>query len=249
MSSVAVIEPERTSIDPMALIAHAVREGMDKEYLVTLFELQKQDTKDKAAAAFGQALAAFQAECPSVVKGRDVKNKDGTHRYSFAGFEDVMTTAGPCLAKFKIAVIITGPTNPDLMDLTVRVRVGIHVEEYPYLAKLPDLNKLAADTRCNECQAFGVAHSYHKRYAVCAALGIKIIGEDTDARLNPPGISTEQVKELRDLIAQCGGFFGPDNYKRLVDWLEVTDLDDLPKSKFEMAKGEIKRRLKKGGAS
>src|SRR3712207_7815315 len=53
---------------------------------------------------FRSAFSALQAEIPSVVASKVVNNNNGTPRYKFAPYEDIMRQVKPLLARHGFAV-------------------------------------------------------------------------------------------------------------------------------------------------
>ena len=117
------------------------------------------------------ALAAFQAEIPTVAKSNEANA--GTYKYSYADLSDVTEVAMPLLGKHGLAWV-TIPTMTDaggfVLKYELRHESGDSIEGvYP----------LPAPTM--QAQQVGSAITYARRYAFCAVTGIAPGGDDTDA--------------------------------------------------------------------
>lgn len=231
-------EPETTAVavrspEPLALIQSAIQQGLDPDKLTKLFELQERHEKAQAAREFAAAVTAFQAECPPVVKERAVKNANGTPRYHFANYEDLMAVAGPILARHDIFVNFDTVPFEGMLMVTCKVRVGIHVE--PSAVTVP---LMAGGSGSNDVQALGSTVSYGKRYALINALNIVVVDEDDDARSAapprqqqpqrqhsppPPPAGPEKEVTLDTLVRACGRPTPPDNGSLVERWGWLTE--------------------------
>lgn len=121
------------------------------------------------------ALAAFQAEVPSIAKGNEAKitTKDkGSYGYSYADLSDITTVALPLLGKHGLAWV-TIPTMTDAGGFVLRYELRHESGE-----ALEGVYPLPAPTM--QAQQVGMAITYARRYALCAVTGIAPGGEDTD---------------------------------------------------------------------
>jgi ERF superfamily len=180
--------------NPLALLARAVERGLAPEQLEKLVALQERYEATQAAARWAEAVTAFRSECPTVFKGRQVKNKDGTARFSFAEYADIKRVTRPIEAKYGIVTTFSfDHSQPGRLLVTCRVRVGTHHEDYLSSIALPNV------PGANVAQDSGAAMAYAKRYAYVAAHDIVITGEDDDGAslrvLIDPG-EAEQIREL-----------------------------------------------------
>lgn len=122
------------------------------------------DTKHGLA----EALAAFQAEIPSVVKGKT--GDAGSYKYQYADLSDVTEKVLPLLGKHGLS-FSAKPTHNErgafVLAYTLR-HVGGESDsgEYP----LPNGN----------AQQIGSAITYARRYVLCAVTGVAPGGDDDD---------------------------------------------------------------------
>jgi len=76
---------------PMALMEAAIEKGVEPDQLSKLMDLQERYEANQARRAFANALADFQARCPTILKS---KRAD---RYSYAPLDEVLRTIRPHL--------------------------------------------------------------------------------------------------------------------------------------------------------
>lgn len=221
------------AINPMALLQQAIDKGINPDDLGKLMDLAERFEKNRAAEAYGAAMAKFQAKCPRITKTRSVNA--GPLKYQYASFDDVMAEAGPVLAECGIAVAFSTTANEYGIRVTVRLRVGIHSEDYTLDVPVPDM-------RVNDTQRYGAALSYAKRYALCAALNIVVTDEDNDAACCVDPITEEQEVQLIELLDQ---FKDPkEERKRFMHWLQVAKVSDIPQRDFQKAINALSGKLR-----
>lgn len=181
--------------NPLALLGRAVERGLAPEQLEKLVALQERWEATQAKARWIEAVTAFRAECPTVFKGRAVKNKDGTHRFSFAAYEDIKRVTRPIEARYGIVTTFSfDDSTPGKLKVTCRVSVGTHHEDYLSSISLPQV------PGANVAQDSGSAMSYAKRYAYCNAHDIVVSGEDDDGASLRVLIGDQDAADIRELL-------------------------------------------------
>lgn len=134
------------------------------------------ETKTPPHSALAAALAAFQADIPSVVKGATatVQTKaGGSYKYSYADLAVINPLVLPKLALHGLSWTAK-PTlmGPEFVLMYKLMHESGEAEEGVY--PLPDPGSLTA-------QELGSAITYARRYALCAVTGIAPGGDDDDA--------------------------------------------------------------------
>jgi hypothetical protein len=209
----------------------ATQPDFDVAKMQQLMELKREWDKDRAAEAYAAAISEFQRKCPQIHKGR--KPQSGPS-YSYASYDDVMVVAAPLLAECGIAVTFSQEQIDKSLRVTCRLRVGTHYEDHTFTVPVPDM-------RVNDTQKFGAALSYAKRYAICGALNIVTTAEDTDAcNLHADTITEEQAIQLQEWIDSTGA-----DKAKFLAYLKVSQLSDLPASKFANAMEAIQKKAKR----
>lgn len=190
---------------PMMLLDKALSSGVDVEKLKSLFDLQERWERNEAAKVFAESIRKFQSLCPAIEKRNPVygKNRDLGPQYHYAGLEDIMEVAQPFLDQCGIAPTFTTTFDLGLMKTICRIRVGIHSEETEVTLGVPQI------PNASDAQKAGGALKYGMRYALVAALNIRVKGEDNDAQdLDAQVISEAEIKLLKASISEttvlCG---------------------------------------------
>ena len=218
----------------MRLIEIAVQANADPDRLGKLMDLQERWELSKAAEAYGNALAAFQAECPPIHKGRTVDlGKGSGPRY--AGLDDIMAVAQPILSKHGLSVSYSADIAEGKLHAVCKVRKGRHTETNEITLPVPD------QMRVNDTQKMGAAFSYAKRYALCAALNITVTDQDTDAsNLNADTYITEHQA---DTIAAFLERMSESDKASFYKWAGCPTLNKFPASKYQSAIRSLKQKL------
>jgi hypothetical protein len=79
------------SVDPQALIAQAIDKGLPLESMERLLAMRRELKAEWAKEQYFEALARFQAACPNIIKDKDVLDRDGKFRYSYAPLDVIVT--------------------------------------------------------------------------------------------------------------------------------------------------------------
>lgn len=252
-----IIEPERqlakaspiplarTQSDPMDLIAAAIEKGYSPESLNALVDLKHKLDDRAAAKEFNAALVRFRGEAPAIVKRRGVSLDRGrSEAYRYAALEDIEDAVGPVLLRhgftYTYTESVASTTKPGWMRTTCRVTHSAgHSVETSVELPIPDM-------RVNETQRAGAAMSYGRRYSLCSALGLRIVGEDDDGRSlhasdeavnrTVDAIDWKQAVEIDELIESTGA-----DKRKFLAWAsaqagrEISSTHDLPQSCFAQA--------------
>lgn len=235
----------KSSADPLAVIQMAIEKGTDVESMKALFDLKRQYDRDRAAEAFAEAVKRFQSKMPAVEKRQSVPGNDGKTRYTFASHEDIMAIAQPILDACNIAVTFSVDFTDKHMKTTCHVRVGTHVESTTVPLGIPDIPK------ANDAQKAGAAISYGRRYAMIAALNIRVKGEDRDAQgIDEQLISLDQIETINQLLEDYREARGKAiDLKRFLAFLGVKEggtVGDILTNRFDEAVATLKAKIAEG---
>jgi len=158
------------------------------EQLCKLYEHMEDRNAEKAFAA---AFVELQSEMGSVKASRPVPNNDGTTRYRFAPFEDIMAEVGPRLKQHGFAVTFsTDFKEGRLIKSCTLQHVSGHSKTNSFAVRIG-----SGPPKATESQADGAASTYAKRFALCDALNIQI-DHDTDAAAEGGSVTPAQAEEL-----------------------------------------------------
>lgn len=192
------------------------------EKLVGLYErMQDKDAERQFAVAFN----GLQAETPNIQAMKPVPAKDGTIKYYYAPYEEVMAAVGPMLRKFGFTVAFSMRVDGSrIVQSCTLQHLGGHSRTNEFMVRIG-----SGPPGASEAQADGAAATYAKRMALCSALNI-VVERDTDARSEGEPISKEQALELRLRVKETASDeakflryagaasyeeIGSDNYARL----------------------------------
>lgn len=203
--------------NPLTILSRMVERGADPTSIERMSALAERWQEIASREKFATALAAFQAECPAIHKGRKAD------RFQYAGFDDVMKVAGPILARHTISVAFDSQHTDKLLVITCRIRVGPYHEDRSFSVPVP------ASLKVSEPQQYGAALSYAKRYCLCAALNIVTTDEDNENNLLVR-ITPDQIAVINTQLQETG--MGVDAFNKA---FEIESLDMLPAVHFAAA--------------
>lgn len=211
------VEQRPAAENPLTLLQYAIDNKVGTAELKEMMAMASEWRALEAARIYGEAIAAFQAECPQIVKERAVPNKDGSERYKFAPLEDIDSEVRPIMARHKISAMGELVTEGDFFKITWRIQVGSHYQDKHFSWPKPDIKELAKAMYCNEVQAGIAAQSYYRRATFTMALNIIVAKEDNDtaAIADILKMTEKQKAELNDLMTQAGI-----DEKRLLKWIQ-----------------------------
>lgn len=191
--------PMRTEAEdrysPESLIALGIQKGMPVEALEKLMNLAKEVRERRAAEAFNEAMAAFQAECPIVRQRTPVMNKDGkTVRYLYAPLEQIVEDVKPYLTKNGLSYWFetkdeigtaegtdergnkfSYPMSYMTTTCVLQHRLG-HAKRSSFRVPIQKSGHMSP------VQEVGSSSTFAKRYSFCNVTGVIVGLEDDDGR-------------------------------------------------------------------
>ncbi len=159
------------------------------EALVGLYDRMQAKNAERE---FNQAFAKLQSELRSVNATRTVPNKDGSPRYRFAPFEDIMEEVQPVLVAngFSISFNSRFMEGGRIVSICTLRHVGGFSQSNEFAVRIG-----GGPPGSTETQADGAAKTYAKRGALCDALNI-VVEHDDDARMVGKPIGRALAEEL-----------------------------------------------------
>lgn len=184
--------------------------------LVGLYERMEDRNAEKSFAA---AFKALQSEMKGVKAMKPVPNNDGTTRYKFAPYEDIMAQVRPMLEKHGFTVTFsTDFAEGRLIKSCTLQHIGGHSKTNKFAVRIG-----SGPPKATESQADGAASTYAKRFALCDCLNI-LIETDTDARAEGATITKEQAEDLRRRVRETASdeaaflkFAGAASFEAIMD--------------------------------
>lgn len=183
--------------DPVAaMLQKVIDNGVTSESVAALDKLAdlylKVQTK-QAEKDFTTAFARLQSEMPTVEANKAVPNRDGTVRYHFAPFEEIMKVVRPLLKQHGFAVSFDSETDEKrIVAVCTLMHEGGHRQSNRFAVRIG-----SGPPGSTETQADGAAMTYAKRGALCQALNIVVCGMDNDANNEGAPLTPDQVASIK----------------------------------------------------
>ncbi len=222
------------------------------EKIVGLYERMEDKNSERT---FSAALVRLQSDVRNVKAIRPVII-NGTVRYKFAPYEDLMNEVAPHLASNGFTISYSTKIEGDRVTKTLRLRHACgHVEPNDYSCKISkQITNRDGNATVSEAQMESMASTTAKRGALCDALNIVIEKyEQDDARNEGGAISAAQtqdlqarVKALRVNEAQFLAYAKAKTYPEIVTtaW---DRLDEYLTRKAVEARASLKKRVLAAG--
>src|SRR6266542_1507950 len=180
------IEPAPESFGVM--VQRAIDKGVPVETMERLLAMYEKLQARQAKAEFDRALAAFQAECPTIQKTKKVMNKDGRSvRYQYAPLEVIVQQVKGLLEKNGFSYTVDAEVEPGLVRATCKAthQAG-HSQTSSFSVPIDK------DAYMNAAQQCASALTFAKRYAFCNAFGILTGDEDDDSQASHEPTDVQQ---------------------------------------------------------
>ena len=203
------------------------------EAMVKLYERMEEKTAEKS---FASAFVGLQAEMPSVQATKPVPNRDGSVRYKFAPFEDLMSQVGPMLQKHGFTVSFSSRVGEGrIVSICTLQHVGGHQRVNEFAVRIGQ-----GPPSATESQADGSAATYAKRFALTEALNIVVSHMDNDARAEGGPITSEQADELKERVMATGS-----NPTAFLKFAGAATFESIPAAKLGILDEQLRRKEKK----
>jgi hypothetical protein len=178
--STALVRDSRGNVEEnasvLAIIERASRDpSVDLDKMERLIAMRDRMMAERARAEFAVAMAAMQAELPTISERGGIKDRSGNVQSTYALWEDINRAIIPVLQRHGFALTFRNTNTPTSISVTgVLSHRGGHREETTIT--------LPVDVSGNKNAVQGVASSvsYGKRYTTGLLLNITSCGEDDD---------------------------------------------------------------------
>ena len=163
--------------DAEALIAKAIEKNVSVETMERLLVMRRELKAEYAKEQFDNAMAKFQAKCPTIRKTKEVKTRAGVVAYRYAPLESIVEQVKELLKTHGFSYAVQTETlNGSVKAICiVKHRFG-HSDQSSITVPLGNKTDIMSQT-----QVVAAALTFAKRYAFCNAFGILTGDEDTDA--------------------------------------------------------------------
>lgn len=168
---VLVRESGLAGLDPQTLILTAIEKGAGIDTMERLVALAKEVREIQAREAWYEAMARFQATCPSIKKTKTARIVGrATYSYSYAPLDEIMSVIQPVMGPLGLSVSWRSRVEVDKVIVSCRVSHTFgHHEESGEIA-MPIV--VGDGTGANPAQRVGIATTYAKRYALLGIIGM-----------------------------------------------------------------------------
>lgn len=229
--------------DIMGLLSQAIAQGTAIETIERLEQMHERMIARIAEAAFNVAKAKFHADCPPIVRRSEnaqftvtTDGRQGPSKY--AKLDDIAATIREPLGANGLSYSWTDAViTDDMLTLKcVLAHIGGHKEEAS--ATFP-LGSLAGSS---PQQKYGSTMTYAQRYSLVSALGLTSCDEDDDGAGGTAAhepIGEDQAKRLRSFMLDV-----KTDFKAFLAYFEITELAQLPVSRYDEAMRMLNKKLK-----
>lgn len=188
-------------VDVQSLMATAIQNKLPLAELTAAIDrlqtMRREMKMEWAREQYFAALSKFQAECPTIGKTHQVRNKDKQSgadkglRYAYAAQEDLVEGIRPLLGKYGFSFTFKSQQDKDAVTAICHVhqQAGDHEEVCSFTAPIDH------DSYMTEPQKVAAALTFACRYALKNAFGIQTRGEDMDESL--PGFDQKKREPIK----------------------------------------------------
>lgn len=229
--------PEPEPSEPSSLVRLALERGMDVHVLEKLVGLEERVSARNARAAYFEALAGFQEQCPEVAKSRTASiatASGGSYTYNYSPLEIITRTIRPLLRKHGLSYSWSSEMGAaGMLNVLCTLR---HIDGHAETSAFPVPTETMA--KMSGAQKNGAAMTYGKRQSLLGVLGITTADEpDTDGAEDVEYASKEDVLRVDALIDKTGS-----DRPRFLKWLGVDKLDDMTTAQYRKAIAALGRK-------
>jgi hypothetical protein len=213
--------PDRTEFDKILALAENPNIPIDR--IAAVIDLFRGIEKDRARAAFDNAIANAKGEFPAILKNRTVEHDTktgGKKKYAHEDLFGIAQIVDPILGKYGLSYRyrVSSEIGQPIVVTCVVTGFG-HSEETTLHGGRDDSGNK------NAMQAIGSSITYLQRYTLKAALGLAA-GHDDDGKSSEATtsdfVSDAQADELLNLIQASRA--NPDAFLKLAKAESVSDI-------------------------
>lgn len=198
---ISMYQQQQASVENM--IMQAIKEGTPVETLERVMTMRDKLKAEYAQQKFIDAMAKFQMTCPIIKKNKQVFDKQGKLRYSFASIDSIISQTKKLIAECGLSYRFKNTVTDKTMVVDCIVtHIDGHSESSPFTVNL------GTEEYMTDVQKSGARSTFAKRYAFCDAFGIMTGDEDTDAKEEETGASkptvTSRIPIIKKMIKDAG---------------------------------------------
>lgn len=213
-----------------SLVHFAIERGVDVSVLERLVALQERVTERNARAAFFEAVADFQEQCPEIAKSKEAQittKSGGSYKYTYSPLEEITRTIRPILRRCGLSYSWTVEPGDKALNVVCVLR---HIDGHEERASFP----VPIDTtaKMSDAQKNGAALTYGKRQSLTSVLGLTTADEDKDGAggRSVETISANQADSLDSLMNEVRV-----DRRKFLAWLGVGSIGEITKDQYPNA--------------
>ncbi len=202
------------------------------EVLKGMMDLYERNEKRVAEMAFAEALTALQGETANVQATKAVDQKpDGTVRYRFAPYEEIMRTVKPILTRHGFSITFDTESNGDrLTSICTLMHKSGHARQNRFAVRY------GKPPGSSDAQGDMSTKSYAKRGALCDALNI-VINHDDDAKMIGSPIGKALADDLEARVKSCGA-----DREAFLKYAGANSFAEIPDERWQVLDELLKRK-------
>lgn len=185
------------------MIYATLQKGITMENAAVIKEMlaiQERMEDRQAEREFAAAFVALQSELNPVSASKEVPNNDGSTRYKFAPYDEIMAAVRPLLLKHGFTVTFSMSFSDGRISQACTLQhIGGHKQTNSFAVRIGK-----GPPGSSEAQGDGAASTYAKRFALTNALNITV-ETDTDGagpRAEGEPISKDKLQYIRELVRE-----------------------------------------------
>lgn len=188
------------SVQPAQMLKAVIDKGVTAEsvgVVERLVSLYERMNEKEAERQFAVAFNKLQADIPAIQAVKEVPNNDGSVRYCYAPYEEIMAKVRPILQRYGFTVSFSSAINDTRVVQSCTLQhVGGHKRTNQSAARIGK-----GPPGSSDAQGDGAASTYAKRFALCDCLNI-VVERDTDARAEVGCVSFEEAAYLKEMVKE-----------------------------------------------
>lgn len=229
--------PVAEGAEMSGLVRLAIEQKVSVDVLERLVALQERVSDRNARQAMTEAVAAFQAECPSIKKGRTARiatKAGGSYSYTFASLDEIARAIRPILHKHGLSYTWDSVVDEGHLTCTCILR---HVEG----AEDRAMFRCPTDTKAemSGAQATAAALTYARRQSLVQVLGLTTTDDDTDGA-DPKGAEKITEAQVADIYALADEVKA--DLPKFLKYMGVEAMADIPASDHARAVKALERK-------
>lgn len=220
------------------ILRAALAANMDAASVEKIAALCERMEDREAAREFAEALAAFQEECPAIVKNRKANiatRSGGEYGYKFADLESIVRIVRPLLRKHGLAFTWNSTEQGGKVTCECILR---HVNGHSISASFTATTETSA--AMSGAQKHAAAFTFARRQSLTAVLGVVTADTDDDGAggaVSAQPIDENQAANLRALIDEAKA-----DSRKFLAFFGLKRIEELPAARFKEAVDMLERK-------